>query len=101
MSLYKTIKVSFESSVARVALASPPQNVITIAMMEELTSALAEIEARREVAAIVLGGSGVNFSSGVDVVAHMPERGGEMLTKFHAGIRALVESGAVTIGEVR
>ena len=74
MAIYQTITISVEACVAKLALANPPQNVITISMMEELTSALAEIEARREVAAIVLCGSGVNFSSGVDVVAHTPER---------------------------
>src|SRR5437588_8741804 len=98
---YQSIKVTFESAVARVALANPSQNVITIAMMEELANALAQIEARREVAAIVLSGDGANFSAGVDVSAHTPERVREMLTKFHMVIRALLNSGKVTIAEVR
>ena len=101
MAVYQTITIAVEACVARVALANPPQNVITIAMMEDLAKALEEIEARREVAAIVLCGSGVNFSSGVDVVAHTPERVREMLTKFHAVIRALLNSGKDTIAEVR
>ena len=101
MSEYQTIKIAFQSSAARLQLANPPQNVITIAMMEELAKALAEIEARREVAAIVISGSGGNFSSGVDVAAHTPERVREMLTKFHAVIRALLNSRKVTIAEVR
>src|SRR5438105_9811793 len=101
MAIYQTITISVEACVARVALANLPQNVITIAMMEELANALAEIEARREVAAIVLAGDGANFSSGVDVAAHTPERVREMLTKFHAVIRALLNSGKVTIAEVR
>ena len=98
---YQSIKVTFESAVAKLALANLPQNVITIAMMEELANALAEIEARREVAAIVLSGDGANFSAGVDVSAHTPERVREMLTKFHMVIRALLNSGKVTIAEVR
>ena len=101
MASYKTINLSFTGPVARLALSNPPQNVITIAMMEELASALAEVEARREVAAIVLSGDEANFCAGVDVAAHTPERVREMLTKFHAVIRALLNSGKVTIAEVR
>src|SRR5947208_2863079 len=100
MAVYQTITIAVEACVARVALANPPQNVITIAMMEDLAKALEEIEARREVAAILLSGSGVNFSSGVDVAAHTPERVREMLTKFHTMIRALLNSSKVTIAEV-
>ena len=101
MAVYQTITIAVEACVARVALANPPQNVITIAMMEDLAKALEEIEARREVAAIVLSGTGTNFSSGVDVAAHTPERVREMLTKFHTVIRALLNSSKVTIAEVR
>jgi cyclohexa-1,5-dienecarbonyl-CoA hydratase len=97
---YQNIKIAIQQSVARLALANPPQNVITIAMMEELAAALADIEPRREIAAIVLVGEGANFSSGVDVAAHTPERVREMLTKFHAMIHALLDSRKVTIAEV-
>src|SRR5438067_10127633 len=100
MAVYQTITIAVEACVARVELANPTQNVITIAMMEELAIALAEIEARREVSTIVLSGTGVNFSSGVDVAAHTPERVREMLTKFHTVIRALLNSSKVTIAEV-
>ena len=100
MAVYQTITIAVEACVARVELANPTQNVITIAMMEELAIALAEIEARREVSTIVLSGTGTNFSSGVDVAAHTPERVREMLTKFHTVIRALLNSSKVTIAEV-
>src|SRR5438552_7706559 len=100
MAIYQTITIAIEACVAKLALANPPQNVITIAMMEDLAKALEEIEARREVATIVLSGTGTNFSSGVDVAAHTPERVREMLTKFHAVIRALLNSSKVTIAEV-
>ena len=100
MASYKTTNLSFTGPVARLTLSNPPQNVITIAMMEELAAALGEIEARREVSTIVLSGTGTNFSSGVDVAAHTPERVREMLTKFHTVIRALLNSSKVTIAEV-
>src|SRR5438477_13215522 len=96
MAVYQTITIAVEACVARLALANPPQNVITIAMMEDLAKALEEIEARREVVAIVLSGDGANFSAGVDVSAHTPERVCEMLAKFHAVLRALLNSAQVT-----
>ena len=97
---YKTIISSCEPPVVRLELKNPPQNVITIAMMEELAAALAEIEARPEISVLVVNGSGRAFSSGVDVAAHTPERVQEMLTKFHAVIRALLNSRKVTVAQV-
>src|SRR5438105_13791786 len=100
MADYQTITIAIEACVTRVALANPPQNVITIAMMEELANALAQIEARREVAAIVLSVDGTNFSAGVDVTAHTTERVRERPTKLHAVIRALLNSYEVAIADV-
>ena len=97
---YKTITVSCSALVARLELANPPQNVITIAMMEELAAALAEIEAEAEISVLVISGSGRAFSSGVDVAAHTPERVQEMLTKFHTVIRGLINSRKVTVAQV-
>jgi cyclohexa-1,5-dienecarbonyl-CoA hydratase len=87
-------------AVARVGLRNPPLNVIDIPMMEELAGALAEIEARSQIAAIVLSGEGKAFSAGVDVAAHTPDKVEEMLLKFHSAIRALVVSQKVTIAVV-
>jgi cyclohexa-1,5-dienecarbonyl-CoA hydratase len=61
---------------------------------------LAEIEARPEVSVVVVSGAGKAFSAGVDVAAHTPDKVQEMLTKFHAVIRALVASKKVTIAAV-
>lgn len=85
---------------ARIALHHPPLNVIDVAMMEELTQSLTEIEARHAVSVIVLSGSGKAFSVGVDVAAHTPDKVDKMLEKFHAVIRALVATKKVTIAAV-
>ena len=69
-------------------------------MMEELSRCLAEIETRQDVCVIVLSGDGKAFSAGVDVAAHTPGKVEEMLTKFHAVIRALVATKKVTIAKV-
>ena len=94
------ITLAFQPPVARLTLHHPPLNVIDLAMMEELAQALAEIEGRADVSTLLLSGEGKSFSVGVDVAAHTPDRVTDMLTKFHAVIRALVSSKKVTIAAV-
>ncbi len=70
-------------------------------MMLELREALAELEARFDVSTILFEGDARAFSAGVDVKAHVPDQVGEMLTSFHAVIRAIVASRKVTIAVVQ
>jgi cyclohexa-1,5-dienecarbonyl-CoA hydratase len=93
-------ELNYANRVARITLAHPPVNVIDIAMMEELASALAAIEARTDISAILFVGEGKGFSAGVDIAAHTPEQIEEMLTKFHAVIRAIAKSEKITLGPV-
>jgi cyclohexa-1,5-dienecarbonyl-CoA hydratase len=96
----RRLRVAIASPVVRIAMDSPPLNVIDIRIKEELTLALAEAEARNDVSVIMLKGEGKAFSAGVDVAAHTPEKIEEMLSKFHAVIRALVATKKVTIASV-
>jgi cyclohexa-1,5-dienecarbonyl-CoA hydratase len=89
-----------DGPVARIVLRHPRMNVIDVVMMEELTQSLSEIDARHDVSVIVLSGEGNAFSAGVDVAVHTPDKVEEMLTKFHAVIRALVATKKVTIAAV-
>ena len=70
-------------------------------MMRELQEILAELEARVDVSTIVFEGDARAFSAGVDVKAHVPEQVSEMLTSFHAVIRAIVASRKITIAVVQ
>ena len=92
--------LAFEPPLARITLQHAPLNVIDIAMMEELGRALAQIEARSDVAIVILRGAGKAFSAGVDVAAHTPDKVQEMLTKFHQAILKLVTMKKVTIAAV-
>jgi len=94
------IALEINPPVARLRLDNPPVNVIDIPMMEELSQALAEVEARSDISVVLFSGSQQTFSAGVDVAAHTPDRVAEMLTKFHGVIRALVTSKKVTIAAV-
>lgn len=94
------ITLDFKPPAARLVLHHPPLNVIDLAMMDELAQALAEIESRDEVSAVVLSGGSKAFSVGVDVAAHTPDKVAGMLAKFHTVIRALVSSRKITIAAV-
>ena len=94
------LTTKIEGLVARIELRHPPLNVIDVPMMEELARVLAEIEARPDVAVVVLCGEGKAFSAGVDVAAHTPDKVEEMLATFHRVIRALVATRKVTIAAV-
>jgi len=86
---------------ARITLNNPPLNVIDLPMMLELQQALGEIESRTDISTILFQGDARAFSAGVDIKAHLPDQVHEMLTSFHAVIRAIVASRKVTIAAVR
>ena len=97
---FERLTMEVRSSVARIVLTNPPLNVIDIAMMEELASALGRVEPYPEISTVVICGAGKCFSAGVDVAAHTADKVSAMLEKFHAVIRALVASKKVTIAAV-
>jgi cyclohexa-1,5-dienecarbonyl-CoA hydratase len=94
------IALDINPPVARVRLDHPPINVIDIPMMEQLSHALSEVEARSDISVLTFSGSQQAFSAGVDVAAHTPDKVEGMLAKFHAVIRALVLSKKVTVAAV-
>jgi cyclohexa-1,5-dienecarbonyl-CoA hydratase len=98
---FTRLALEYEPSAARIILQHPPLNVIDFPMMDELAAALGEIEARADVAAIVLAAAGKAFSVGVDVAAHTPDQVATMLEKFHGVIRRIVASRKVTIAQVQ
>src|SRR5258708_35695745 len=67
----------------------------------DLRGALTERAPRHDVSVILFEGDSRAFSAGVDINAHLPEQIHEMLTSFHAVIRAIVASRKVTIAVVR
>ena len=98
---FRRLVVGLDGPVVRVTLNHPPLNVIDLEMMGELAAVLEQAEQISEVSAIVLGGSERAFSAGVDIGAHAPEQIREMLTSFHAVIRAVQASSKVTMAVVR
>jgi len=95
------LEITVADHVARVRLVHPPLNIIDLAMMDQLATALRVLESRDDVTAIVFSGSEKAFSAGVDIPAHQPDSIDAMLRSFHRVISAVVTSHKVTIAEVR
>jgi cyclohexa-1,5-dienecarbonyl-CoA hydratase len=98
---YSRLMVAMQAPVARVILANPPVNVIDTEMMDELHTALRELEQRRDIVGVVFGGSDRAFSAGVDIAAHLPENVEPTVRKFSTLIRAIMTSPKITIATVR
>jgi len=94
------ITLDLQPPVAHIRLQNPPVNVIDLPMMDELASALADIETLPAITILILSGTQKAFSVGVDVAAHTPDKVESMLSKFHSVIRALVASKKVSIAAV-
>jgi cyclohexa-1,5-dienecarbonyl-CoA hydratase len=94
------ITIDLHPPVARITLRNPPVNIIDIPMMEELQTALKDIDGIPGIFVVVMSSSQKDFSAGVDVSAHLPDRVHEMLAKFHGVIHTLINSRKVTIASV-
>jgi len=95
------VEVNVTAPVARVKLVNSPLNIIDLAMTRELSQTLADLESRPDISIVLIQGDARAFSAGVDIKAHLPEQIHEMLTGFHAVIRAIVSSRKVTVAAVR
>ncbi|HKQ05448.1 MAG TPA: enoyl-CoA hydratase-related protein [Blastocatellia bacterium] len=88
---YKDIQFAVTDRVARITLARPPLNVITIAMAKEIADAVNRADLMGEVCAIVFTAQpgARTFSAGVSIEEHRPETVYQMLEAFHDIFRGL------------
>lgn len=77
--------------VARITFARPPLNILTIAMMKEIVSALNRVSQTPDTCAIVFAASQASgaFCAGVSIEEHKAETVFQMLDGFHSIFRAL------------
>ena len=101
MAATSRVQLQIASPIARITLHNHPLNVIDLAMAQALQKTLSELESHPDISVIVLEGHGSSFSAGVDIKAHVPEQIREMLTNFHAVIRAIIASRKIVIAAVR
>jgi cyclohexa-1,5-dienecarbonyl-CoA hydratase len=97
----KRVLLQVAPPIARIEFNHPPLNIIDVPFMEQLASALGEVESQADISVVVFSGSEKAFSSGVDVAAHTPDKVEEMLTKFHAIFRIMLASRKVLVAGVR
>jgi cyclohexa-1,5-dienecarbonyl-CoA hydratase len=85
---YQHISFEVASGVARLAFKRPPLNVLNIAMMREINSALDRFD-QATAKVLVIAAEGKAFSAGVDVAEHTADKVGEMIETFHGIFRRL------------
>ncbi len=95
------VRVDGDGDVARLTLARPPLNILTIAMMETMNAALVEVARRPTVKVLVLAAEGRAFSAGVAIEDHQGDRVKPMLTAFHQIFRHLHALECATVAAVQ
>jgi cyclohexa-1,5-dienecarbonyl-CoA hydratase len=100
MSAYKNLKVSTDGRIARIVLARPPLNILSIAMMREFCDAIEELEKRADIRVLAISGEGKGFSAGVDVGEHMGDSVRAMIDVFHGMFRRLDRIEVPVVGAV-
>ena len=88
---FSTIAFEKKDGVARLTLNKPPLNVLDIAMMREINTALEEVGTDPSVKVVVLEAAEGSkaFSAGVDISDHTADKVGEMIEVFHRIFRLL------------
>lgn len=89
------------NGVARVGLNRPPFNVMSIAMLEEISTVLDAIEVAGDVQVVVLSGSEKAFSGGLDLSDHTEERSYQLIESFNEVFRKLEKLEPPTISVVK
>jgi len=77
MNINDRVELNFENQVAQVILQRPEKhNALDLDMFRAITEAQRKLAAERDVRAVVLAGSGVDFCTGLDVRSIMKNRSG-------------------------
>lgn len=95
------IRCGEERGAVKIALARPPLNILTIAMMDEINAALDWAAARPGLKAVLFTAEGKAFSAGVDIEDHRGDRVKPMLESFHGIFRRLRSLECVTVAAVQ
>jgi cyclohexa-1,5-dienecarbonyl-CoA hydratase len=97
----KWIRYVADYDVARITLARPPLNILTIDMMQEIGAALADVAEQPSLKVLLLAGEGKAFCAGVAVEEHVGDQVKPMLEAFHDIFRRLRALPCATIAAVR
>jgi cyclohexa-1,5-dienecarbonyl-CoA hydratase len=98
---FGSIRYAADYDVARITLARPPLNILTIEMMQEIGAALGLAAEQSSLKVLVLAGEGRGFCAGVAVEDHVADRVRPMLEAFHEIFRRLRRLPCATVAAVR
>ncbi len=97
----QTVKVEDADGARWITLDRPPVNVLDRPTIEAIAAALAPLDDRRDIKAIVFRSAlPGTFSAGVEVRDHLPARVGDMLEAFHGVFRRLDALPQATVAAV-
>jgi cyclohexa-1,5-dienecarbonyl-CoA hydratase len=86
---FKLISLAVRDDVAYLSLVNPPVNIMTGAMMDELSAALETIGGDRSLKAVAVTADGKAFCAGADVGEHGPDQVAGMIASFGRLFRRL------------
>ena len=97
---FQLIEWQTADGIGRLTLKRPPLNIINIAMLHELTSALEGAARDETLRILVVRADGKLFSAGVDVADHTADKVGEMIPLFDRVCAALADIPVPTLAVV-
>lgn len=102
LTAFETIKFNVDDRVARITFARAPLNIFNIAMLREISAALASLTEQRDIVAIVFAAEPGSraFSAGVAIEEHVAGTVYQMLDGFHGIFRQLEQLARPTIAVV-
>lgn len=95
------INVETKNGASFLTLRRAPLNVLDIATLTQLESALTDLSRDESIRVLILRAEGKMFSAGVDVADHTPDKVGEMIPLFDRVCRALANFPVPTIAVVQ
>ena len=96
-----SVKLTISDGRAELVLDRPPVNVLDIAMMGEMSEALAEASEVTDLRVLVISAAGKAFSAGVDVGEHMGDMAPKMLAAFNGLIADILDFPLPTVALVK
>ncbi len=77
------VELTWQDDVATLTLDRPPQNLLNIAMMEQINEAILELRQRDELKVLLVRGRGGAFCGGIEPGEHAKDRVTRMTQVFH------------------
>jgi cyclohexa-1,5-dienecarbonyl-CoA hydratase len=99
---FENITFEVKDGKAFLTINRPPLNILNIATMKEINTALSSLAGNTDVKVLIITGSGEKaFSAGVDIAEHTKDKVEEMLHVFHDIFRKLTQLDQVTVAAAK